>query len=64
VKSSFPDFALKAALERIKEAQEAGAPVIISTCPFCAHNLKDAIQKSASPLKFYDLTELVLKALK
>ena len=64
VKASFPDFALKAALERIKEAQEIGAPIIMSTCPFCAHNLKDAIQKSASLLKFYDLTELVLKALK
>jgi heterodisulfide reductase subunit D len=64
VKASFPDFAMQAALERVKEAHEVGATAIVSTCPFCAHNLKDAIQRIESPLKFYDLSELVLKALK
>jgi len=64
VKAGFPDFAMQAALERVKEAHEVGATAIVSACPFCAHNLKDAIRKSASPLKFYDLTELVLMALK
>ncbi|RLI46744.1 (Fe-S)-binding protein [Candidatus Bathyarchaeota archaeon] len=64
VKASFPDFAMQAALERVKEAHEVGATALVSTCPFCAHNLKDAIRKIESPLKFYDLTELVLKAIK
>lgn len=64
VKAGFPDFAMQAALERVKEAHEVGATTITSACPFCAHNLKEAIRKAASPLKFYDLTELVLKAIK
>jgi len=63
VKAGFPDFAMQAALEKLKDAQELGAKTIVSTCPFCAHNLKDAIREAGSPLRFYDLTELVLKAI-
>jgi Fe-S oxidoreductase len=51
-------------MRRLEETQDVGAESIVSTCPFCAHNFKDVIRKAASPLKFYDLTELVLKALK
>jgi len=64
VKASFPEFAMQAALRRIEGVQEVGAETIVSTCPFCAHNLKDAIRESSSQLKFYDLAELVLKAIK
>jgi len=64
VKAGFPDFAIQAALRRLEEAKDVGAESIVSTCPFCAHNLKEAIQKSGSQLKFYDLTELVAKTIK
>jgi len=64
VKAGFPDFAIQAALRRLEEAKDVGAESLVSTCPFCAHNLKEAIRKSGSRLKFYDLTELVAKTIK
>jgi len=64
VRAGFPDFAIKAAIKRLEEARDVGAESIVSTCPFCAHNLKDAIRESGSQLKFYDLTELVAKTIK
>jgi len=64
VKAGFPKFAMQAAFRRIEEVQEVGAETIVSTCPFCAHNFRDAIRESGSQLQFYDLTELILKAMK
>ncbi len=64
VKAGFPDFAMQAAMRRLEEAQDVGAESIVSACPFCAHNLKDAIRESGSQLKFYDLTELIAKTIK
>jgi len=63
VKSAFPDFALKTAKTRIEEAEDTGADLIISACPFCSTNLQDAIKESGSKLKFYDISELILMAL-
>jgi len=63
VKAAYPDFALWTAQQRLKEVEESGADTIVSTCPFCSHNIKDAIEKSGSDLAFYDLTELVLRSL-
>lgn len=64
VKAGFPDFAMQAAMRRLEEAREVGAESIVSTCPFCAHNFKDAIRESGSRLKFYDLTELIAKTIR
>ncbi|NIR87214.1 disulfide reductase, partial [Candidatus Bathyarchaeota archaeon] len=64
VKAGYADFAIQAAVRRLEEAKEVGAESIVSTCPFCAHNLKDAIRESGSRLNFYDLTELVAKTTK
>jgi Fe-S oxidoreductase len=63
VKSAFPEFALNAAKTRIQEAEDTGAKILISACPFCSTNLQDAIKDSASKLKFYDINELLLMAL-
>ncbi|MFX1475971.1 MAG: (Fe-S)-binding protein, partial [Promethearchaeota archaeon] len=63
VKSAFPDFALWTGNRRLEEAEATGAEAIVSCCPFCSTNLQDAIQEQGSKLKFYDLTELVLKSL-
>jgi Fe-S oxidoreductase len=63
VKSAFPEFALNTAKTRIKEAEETGADILTSACPFCSTNLQDAIRESGSNLKFYDISELVLMAL-
>ena len=63
VKSAYPDFALFTAKNRIEEADATGAQACISTCPFCSTNLKDAIKESGNKMEFYDLSELILKAL-
>ncbi|MHA1648797.1 MAG: (Fe-S)-binding protein [Candidatus Helarchaeota archaeon] len=59
VKSGFKDWAVEIATERIKEAEETGAEILISSCPFCKRNLEDAIKATGSSLKFMDITELV-----
>jgi len=59
MKSAFPDSALKVAYERVKEADETEAQYLVSACPFCKRNLKDASNSSAKHLQIYDLIELV-----
>lgn len=63
VKSAFPEFALKTAETRIEEAEDTGADIIASACPFCSSNLKDGIDAKNSDLRFLDISELVLMAL-
>ena len=63
VKSAFPEFAVKTAKTRIKEAEDTGADIITSACPFCSTNLKDGIEESSSNLRFYDISEILLMAL-
>jgi len=61
VKSAFDDFALWSAAERLKEAKEAGAEALVSACPFCKRNLKEAAEKEE--LEVYDVVELVNRCL-
>ena len=61
VKSAFDDFALWSAAERLKEAKEAGAEALVSACPFCKRNLKEAAENEA--LEVYDVVELVNRVL-
>jgi len=42
VKSQFPELAVEISKQRIMEAIESGAEVLITSCPFCIGNLKDA----------------------
>ncbi len=57
VKSAFDDFALWSATERLKEAKEAGAEALVSACPFCKRNLKEAAENEE--IEVYDVVELV-----
>jgi Fe-S oxidoreductase len=63
VKKAFPDLSLEMAKNRIKEAEETGAELLISTCPFCFRNLSDAIKALNSDIKMVDLVEFLLKNL-
>ncbi|MFW9900890.1 MAG: (Fe-S)-binding protein, partial [Candidatus Thorarchaeota archaeon] len=63
VKSAFPEFALKTAITRIEEAEDTGAEILSSACPFCSTNLNDGIIEKGSNLKFYDISELILMAI-
>ncbi|MFX1498150.1 MAG: (Fe-S)-binding protein [Promethearchaeota archaeon] len=63
VKSAFPDMALKTAKLRIEEAEDSGANILVSVCPFCSTNFQDAILNYDSKLKYIDISELILMAM-
>jgi len=63
VKKGFPELSLEMAKNRIKEAEETGVKILVSTCPFCFRNLSDAINELNSDIKMVDLVELILDAL-
>ncbi|MGL6298081.1 MAG: heterodisulfide reductase-related iron-sulfur binding cluster [Methanobacteriaceae archaeon] len=51
------------AKKRIEEAEETGASLLITACPFCKLNLSENID-SDSNLEVLDLTEFVVKFIK
>jgi Fe-S oxidoreductase len=63
VPAAFPDFAQWAAAERLDEAGSTGAAAIVSACPFCQDSFIKAANGKNNKLKYYDLTELVVKTL-
>lgn len=60
---AYPDFAHWTALKRIEEAKAAGAEAIVTACPWCARNFKDAIEEIGDRIKVYDVIELVQQAI-
>jgi len=56
------DFAIWTALERIEEAKATGAEAIVTACPWCKRNFKDAIRESGDRLEIYDIVELLEQA--
>lgn len=58
----FPDFAHRTAMERIEEAKSAGAQALVTSCPWCERNFKDAIKESGGKFEVYDITELLRRA--
>jgi Fe-S oxidoreductase len=63
VNESNPGFAEWTARERIEEAGSTGAEAIITACPWCEKIFNDAIRKTGSGLKVYDIVELVEKSI-
>lgn len=63
VPDAFSDFALWTASERISEVKSTGADAVISCCPFCESSFEKAIGAVKSKIDYYDITELVIKAL-
>ena len=59
VKIGYPEWALEISNERLKEAKDTGASVIISTCPFCRTNLSDANEKFDMNFEVIDLIEIL-----
>jgi len=57
------DLRLKIAQHRIKQAEEAGAEILVSACPACKMALSDAIRSMSVGMKMVDLTELVAQKL-
>ncbi len=63
VKKGFPQLSLDMATNRIKDAIDTGAKVLVSTCPFCYRNLSDALEGLMSDIMMVDFVELLLDAL-
>ena len=63
VKSGFPDLAVEIAKDRIKEAEETEAELVVTACPFCVRNLRDASEALNSKLKVVDIVELLAENL-
>jgi Fe-S oxidoreductase len=56
---AYPDFSMWTAIERIKEARDTGAEALVTACPWCVRNFKDAVKELGDTLKVYDIAELV-----
>lgn len=63
VKSAHDDISTSIAKRRIEEAEETGASVLITACPFCKLNLSENV-KTDSNLEVLDLTEFFVKFIK
>jgi len=63
VRKGYPELSMEMAKNRLKEAEETGAEYLVSTCPFCWRNLKDAIDSTGSNMKMVDLVELLLESM-
>ncbi|HEY9246781.1 MAG TPA: (Fe-S)-binding protein, partial [Candidatus Methanoperedens sp.] len=58
VKAGLPDLALIVAKDRMKDALETGADVLISACPFCRRNLLDGRDDLKLDMKVDDIVVL------
>ena len=61
VKSGFGDLALEIGKKRIEEAKETSAKLLVSSCPFCKRNLRDAAASLGFDMEVVDITELVTR---
>ena len=73
VKSAFPETAMKVASKRIKDAQDTGAEILVTSCSFCILNLENALKQTIDEFnnenidknrrcinKVIDVSELIL----
>jgi Fe-S oxidoreductase len=63
VSQADPDLALWTANERLKEAGETGAVALVTACPWCERNFKDAARKYGVGIPVYDIAEIARMAL-
>lgn len=62
VSQANPDLAVWAANERLKEAKATGATAIVTSCPWCERNFKDAAREFGVDIEVYDIAEIVRRA--
>jgi Fe-S oxidoreductase len=51
------------AAERIEEAAATGAEALVTCCPWCESNFRNAIQQGGKSIKLYGLLDLVNRAI-
>jgi Fe-S oxidoreductase len=62
-REAYPDFSGWTAQERVEEAKATGAEAIVSACPWCERNFRDATGAAGDNLKVYDVIDLVKQAI-
>lgn len=60
-KSQYNDFAVNIAAERVRDAEETGAEILVTCCPFCVTNLSQGAKQIGSKMKVMDLSEILMK---
>jgi len=63
VREAYPDFSEWTAGERVEEAKVTGAEAIVTCCPWCERNFKDALEERGEAMKVYDILELIQEAM-
>ena len=63
VREANPELALWTANERIQEAKATGASAIVTSCPWCERNFRDAAREYGEGMEVYDIVEVVRRAL-
>jgi heterodisulfide reductase subunit D len=63
VKTAHPGLATSIGAKRIAAAEETGAKVLVTSCPWCLTNLRDSCKKADSKLEIWDLMVLARRAL-
>jgi Fe-S oxidoreductase len=58
-KSAFNYSAESIAAKRVREAEEVGAELIITSCPFCQVNLNAGAKNIGSKIKTVDIVQVV-----
>ena len=62
VREAYPEYSQWTASERIAEAKASGAEALVSACPWCERNFRDAAQGLEEPMPVYDIVDLVQRA--
>ncbi|MFW9794270.1 MAG: (Fe-S)-binding protein [Candidatus Thorarchaeota archaeon] len=60
LKGTYGDLAIEIAGNRIREAEETGAELLLTACPFCYRGLRDGAHHIGSDLKVLDLPTFLL----
>ena len=63
VSQANPEFSVWTANERLKEAKATAATAIVTICPWCERNFKDAAREYRVDMTVYDIAEVVRKAI-
>jgi Fe-S oxidoreductase len=63
VSQANPELALWTAGERLKEAGATGASALVTACPWCIRNFKDAAKEYGEQIDIYDISEVACMAL-
>jgi heterodisulfide reductase subunit D len=64
VRAGYKELSDKMADTRIKEAEETGAEILTSACPFCTFALREAAERNGMKIRVLDLPELLVEILK